>query len=155
MSWGTGSGFGPESTGRGNPLSSFPLALGSPALASSGPAPAGSLKDDREVRGSRYRRPERPAPPSEWTQQQKLFSAGGGYWRMFLSCYETSFDIEALIVNYGRQDLESRFCSRGDPLRAAEQILRPSRKAVLWLVITTRARASGWHVVGDRFWVRP
>ena len=51
MSWGTGSGFGPESTGGGNPLSSFRLALGSPALASSVPASAGSLKDDREMRG--------------------------------------------------------------------------------------------------------
>jgi hypothetical protein len=47
--------FGPESTGRGNPLSSFPLALGLPALASSDPAPAGSLKDDRKMRGSRCR----------------------------------------------------------------------------------------------------
>ena len=42
-----------------------------------------------------------------------------------MSCYETSFDIEALIISYGRKDLESRSCSRGDPLRAAEQILRP------------------------------
>ena len=35
--------------------------------------------------------------------------------------------MKALIVSYGRQDLESRFCSRGDPLRAEEQILRPLR----------------------------
>jgi len=33
------------------PLSSFRLALGSPTLANSGPAPAGSLKDDSGMRG--------------------------------------------------------------------------------------------------------
>ena len=35
----------------GPPLSSFRLALGSPTLANSGPAPAGSLKDDSGRRG--------------------------------------------------------------------------------------------------------
>jgi hypothetical protein len=32
-----------------------------PALASSDPAPAGSLKDDREIRGTAVTRPERPS----------------------------------------------------------------------------------------------
>jgi hypothetical protein len=66
---------------------------------------------------------------------------------MFLSCYETSFDIEALIISYGRQDLESRFCSRGDPLRVAEQILRLLAQAVLqpWTV----TRCSGLRMAHD------
>ena len=49
--------------GRGNPLSSFRLAPGSPTLASSGPAAGGLAQDDSGMRGVAAAGLERPAPP--------------------------------------------------------------------------------------------
>jgi len=51
MSWRTGSGSALNQLAEETLYHLFRLALGSPSLASSDPAPAGSLKDDREMRG--------------------------------------------------------------------------------------------------------
>lgn len=52
-SWGTGSGSALNQLAEETLYHLFRLALGSPSLTSSGPASAGSLKDDREMRGDR------------------------------------------------------------------------------------------------------
>ena len=101
----------------------------------------GLAQDDSGMRGSRCRRHE--------CRLKGLLQPPDGYvieglslqcWPLvaatvFLFCHAKSFDIlMPWIVSGCRQDLDRGFSSRGRPLRAAEQFLRPSRNRLLQLL---------------------